>query len=164
MVLRHIEYMISSFGGEWLKGDFKRFLVGWGEASYLKSAKVRILEKLIGKDNHADIVNELAECLYQEDIGAETAAALTRVLLKSAESEARFIAKTVVRVVEDCPKSHLCNSVLPLVRNYLRLYPKDFPIFAAIFYSLVESAKEEIPRCCAIEIVGDFGEMIEDAI
>lgn len=32
-----------------------------------------------------------------------------------------------------------------------------------MFYLLVENAKEEDSRCALLEIVGDFGEMIEDA-
>lgn len=88
--------------------------------------------------------------MYDEDISAETVSSLTRIMLKSAEGEARFIIKTVIKVVEQCPKSYLCNNVLPLCRNYLRLYPKDFQMFAQIFYNLVENAKEELPRCCAI--------------
>ena len=37
-------------------------------------------------------------------------------------------------------------------------------MFAQIFYSLVDNAKEEVSRCCAIELIGDFGEEIEDAV
>jgi hypothetical protein len=79
----------------------------------------------------------MAEYLYDEDISVETVAALTRILLKSQEGEARFIVKTIIKVVEQCSRSYICNNVLPLVLNYLRLYPKDFSMFSQIFYSLV---------------------------
>lgn len=115
---------------------------------------MRILQKLVSKENHADIINEFAEYLYDEDITAETVSALSRTLLTSEEGEARFIIKTIIKTVEQCPRPSLCNHVLPLVRNYLRIYPKDFPMFSQIFYNLVENAKDEVPRCCAIEIIG----------
>lgn len=150
VVLKHIEYLINNFGADEFRGMFKRFLLSYGQPTYLKVARVRILERLIGKDNQSDIVNELAEYLYDEDISAETVAALSRALLNSEEGEARFIIKTVIKSVEQCPRPSLCNNVLPLVRNYLRLYPADFSMFAQIFYHLVENAKEEVPRCCAI--------------
>ena len=92
---------------------------------------------MISKENEADVINEMAEYIYEEDISMETAESLTRIMLKSGEGEARFIIKTVIKVVEQCPKNYLCNNVLPLCRNYLRLYPKDFPMFAEIFYNLV---------------------------
>lgn len=62
--------MIVTFGGESYCRVFKRFLLSWGEPTYIKVAKVRILEKLICKDNQADIINEMAEYLYDEDISA----------------------------------------------------------------------------------------------
>ena len=33
-----------------------------------------------------------------------------------------------------------------------------------VFYSLAEHAKEEIAKCAIVEIIGDFGEHIEDAV
>jgi len=72
--------------------------------------------------------------------------------------------KTVIKVIDSTPRTYICNYALPLIRNYLRLYPKDFAIFSNIFYTLVENAKEEESRCSMIEIIGDYGEFIEEAI
>jgi AP-2 complex subunit beta-1 len=99
VVLKHLEYLIVTFGSEGYRNQFKRFLLSWGEPTYLKIAKVQILEKLIWKDNQADIINEMAEYLFDEDISAETVAALSRILLKSEEGEARFIIKTIIKTV-----------------------------------------------------------------
>ena len=33
-----------------------------------------------------------------------------------------------------------------------------------VFYTLVEHAKEEEAKCAMVEMIGDFGEHIEDAI
>ena len=90
--------------------------------------------------------------------------AFTRILLNSDPREAKFIVKTIIRVIEECPRTFLCDNTLPLIRNYLRLYPEDFNMFANIFYSLIENAKEEESRCAAVEIIGDYGEHIEDAV
>jgi hypothetical protein len=62
--------------------------------------------------------------------------------------------KTVVKVIDTTPTSYICNHALPLIRNYLRLYAKDFAIFTNIFYTLVDNAKEEESRCSIIEIIG----------
>lgn len=59
VVLKHIEYLLAAIDGAIpvFRGFFKRFLLSCSEQSYLKAAKVRILEKLISKENQADIVN-----------------------------------------------------------------------------------------------------------
>lgn len=37
-------------------------------------------------------------------------------------------------------------------------------MFSSIFYRLVDNAKDEDARCSIIEIIGDYGEHIEDAV
>ena len=66
-------------------------------------------------------------------------------------------------MIETAPLPSICNYALPLVSSYLRLYPKEFQLFSTIFYVLMENAKEEESRCAMLEILGDFGEFIEDS-
>lgn len=57
VVLKHIDYLVTSFGPDNFRPLFKRFLLSCGEPTYIKVVKVTILEKLISKENHADIIN-----------------------------------------------------------------------------------------------------------
>ena len=63
------------------------------------------------------------EYLYEEEISEETARVLNGHLLKAPQQQAKFIMKHIVRAVDGSPRPFLCNNVLPLVKNYLRLYP-----------------------------------------
>lgn len=57
-MLKHIEYIISAHGPEGWSDRFKLFLIGGPEPSYLKVAKITILERLILPTNSGDIINE----------------------------------------------------------------------------------------------------------
>ena len=68
VILKHIDSLIVNYGMVYFKKYFKLFFLGVEEPSYNKNIKVRILEKLINKENEADIINEFAEYLSDEDI------------------------------------------------------------------------------------------------
>ena len=65
VVMKHIEYIISAFGPEGWSQRFKIFLIGGSEPTYLKIAKIRILERLIQPTNSSDIINEFVEYLQE---------------------------------------------------------------------------------------------------
>jgi hypothetical protein len=156
-LLRHIEYIVRVLKTDLFHADYKRFMVGGQEPSYLKATKVRLLRLTASPLNFADVVNELAEYLFDEVLSPHAVTALSQLLSEATDSDAKFIAKTVVKHVETAPLPLLCNCVLPLVSSYLRLYPREFPLFAGIFHALADNAREEHSRCCVIELVGDFG-------
>ena len=58
----------------------------------------------------------------------------------------------------------ICNYALPTIRNFLRKYPQEFAMFQSVFYELVRKAKSTTAKCAMLEIIGDFGEHIQDAI
>lgn len=49
VVLKHIDYLVVSFGADIFRTLYKRFLLSCGEPSFIKVVKVCILEKLISK-------------------------------------------------------------------------------------------------------------------
>ena len=99
VVLRHIEYIMSAFETDIFDADYKRFIVGGNEPTYLKATKIRLLRLSSGKHNFADVVAEFAEYLFDEEISKNAVAALAEMLVGSAENDARFIAKTIVRTI-----------------------------------------------------------------
>lgn len=132
-------------------------MVGGNEPSYLRITKIRLLRLTSNSLNFSDVINELAEYLFDDDISHEAVRALAELIKISSENDARYIAKTVVKTIDAAPLPTLCDHALPLVAGYLRLYPQDFQLFANIFYLLAENAREDDSRCALLEIIGDFG-------
>jgi len=42
----------------------------------------------------------------------------------SSEADAKFIIKTIIKIIEATHNDFLCNNALPTFRNFLRKYPK----------------------------------------
>jgi AP-4 complex subunit beta-1 len=68
VVLKHIEYIILTFKVDNLFNDYKKFLLGINDPTYLKAIKINILQLTINKTNLADVINEFAEYLLDEGI------------------------------------------------------------------------------------------------
>jgi signal recognition particle GTPase len=79
--------------------DYKKFMIGGNEPSYLRATKIRLLKLTTNSQNFADIVNELAEYLFDEDVSYEAVNVLSELVASSNETDAKFIAKTVVKTV-----------------------------------------------------------------
>jgi hypothetical protein len=90
---------------------------------------------------------------------------MERLMMRSEnEKDAKFILKTIIKVIESTWNDYLCNNALPAIRNFLRKYNNEFVLLQDIFYTLVAKATESEAKCSLIEIIGDYGEYIEDAI
>ena len=57
VVLRHIEYIVRVLKTDLFHPDYKRFMVGGQEPSYLKATKVRLLQLTANRFNFTDVVN-----------------------------------------------------------------------------------------------------------
>ena len=77
MVLKHIEYLLTVLKTDVFETDSQKFYIGGNEPTYLKNIKIRVLRLLANDRNIADIVNELAEYLFEDNISQEASRGLT---------------------------------------------------------------------------------------
>jgi hypothetical protein len=57
VVLKHIEALVLSFGGDCFLDDYKHFYIGGNEPTYLKTTKMNILRLLANSNNFSDVIN-----------------------------------------------------------------------------------------------------------
>lgn len=79
-VLRHIEYLIKSLKTDVFHSEYKKFMVGGNEPSYLRETKIRLLKLTVNSNNFSDVVNQLAEYLFDEEISHEAISALSSLI------------------------------------------------------------------------------------
>ena len=77
-----------------------------------------------------------------------------------------MIIKSIILRLEATSKEFMFNNALPVFRSFLRKYPgsHSLSLLESIFYRMVEKINESDARIAFVEIIGDYGEYIEDAI
>ena len=163
--LQHIIFLIKKHGCQDYRPDIKKFYLREGEPTYLKALKIELMELCCSKDNFTDVVNELTEYLREEEIIENVMQAFTRMILRFEEDEGRAIIKTLNDVVVNFTANELiCNEAIKTIRGFLRKYPHLFSMLEHTFYTYVRGVTTNEARCAMIEIIGDHGEHIEDAV
>ena len=96
------------------------------------------MELCCNKDNFADVLNEFTEYLREDVIVEDVMRALTRMVLRFEENEAKTVIKTLNEtIVNFCSNENICNAAILTIRTFLRKYPRLFSMFEHTFYVYV---------------------------
>lgn len=117
------------------------------------------------KQNFGDVINEFTEYIKDGAIIDAVMEALNVIILRMDKNQAKVIIKTLNETVTNIiSKDYICNAAIKTVRTFLRKYPEEFKMFQHTFYTYVRGVSSTSARCAMVQIIGDFGEHIEDAV
>lgn len=155
-----LKYETKEYGKE-----IKKFYLKESDPTYNKLCKIHLMQINCNKENFADVVNEFSEYLRDPTIVDAVMDAFNAIILAMELSEAKVIVKTLNDVVVNSSEDSLiCNSAIQTIRTFLRKYPEEFRIFEHTLYTYVRGVSTTRARCAMVEIIGDFGEHIENAV
>ena len=163
-VLSHIHLLVIRGANTVFEAEYKHFFVKYDEPSYIKNLKLEILAHIASPNNIQEIVNELSE--YVTDVNAEIAKKSIRcfglIIIRLPKTSKTVAAQ--LRNFLSLRISYVTTETVIVLKDILRKYRSFIEDFIPFFTKIsLDQITEVEGKCAYVWILGEFGELIEEA-
>ena len=163
-VLSHIHLLVIRGANTVFEAEYKHFFVKYDEPSYIKNLKLEILAHIASPNNIQEIVNELSE--YVTDVNAEIAKKSIRcfgtIIIRLPKTSKTVAAQ--LRNFLSLRISYVTTETVIVLKDILRKYRSFIEDFIPFFTKIsLDQITEVEGKCAYVWILGEFGDLIEEA-
>jgi hypothetical protein len=143
--------------------EFKQFFTRYNEPSYIKSVKIGILTMLADSHSADSIIAELGEYVTDVDsmISREAVRAIGKIGVQ-VPTTAELIVGSLTNLLE-LDIDYVSTESAVVMKDLVRRYPEQFHRASAAVERCMKIVAEPEGKCALLWILGEYGEVIEDA-